>query len=289
MKAKRNVVLTMILFGSIGLFVRKIPLKSSEIAFYRAAIGSLFLWMMSFLKKRTPDFASARKYAFPLFLSGLFMGLNWVFLFEAFKRTSIAQATMLYYTAPILVMVYYLFIEKKRVTNQKIGALILAFIGLVFTVSKGNVFAGKHPAPALLFAFGAAGCYAAVILLNTSFKGITKEDVTFFQLLIASFTLAPYVLLEGTTSLSTLSFVPLLLLLIVGVIHTGLAYQLYFGSLQELPAPTVAILSYIDPVSALFFSVFLLGEALTFFQLLGALFILLAAFLSEYTPKLKTK
>lgn len=277
----------MILFGTIGLFVRNIPLRSSEIAFYRAAIGSVFLLTVSVVKTRKPNIESAKKQAFPLFLSGLFMGLNWVFLFEAYKRTSIAQATMLYYTAPILVMVYFLIFEQTVVTRQKVLALLLAFVGLGFTVSTRNADLLSQNGPAILFALLAAACYATVIVLNTTFTGISKEDVTLFQLVLASVALAPYVWIEGGTSVFTLSFGPLLLLGIIGVVHTGFAYQVYFGSLQELPAPTVAILSYIDPLSALVFSVFLLGERLTVLHLFGAVCILGATFLAEYKPTVK--
>src|SRR5699024_3220125 len=118
--------------------------------------------------------------------SGLFLALNWVFLFESYKRISIAQATLLYYTAPILVLLFSFFILKERLANTQLFSILLAFVGLWLTLGKVNPAEIFTTGSGAAFGLAAAVCYAGVMLLNPTLKGFENDDLTFFQLFIAA-------------------------------------------------------------------------------------------------------
>ena len=133
----------------------------------------------------------------------------------------------------------------------------------------------------ILFGLGAAVLYASVILMNKQMPGVPSYDKTIFQLSLASIALLPYVLLTENWSSIALTPAALALLLVAGILHTGIAYWMYFGSMDRLPSHTVALLSYIDPILAIFLSVLLLKEPMSVSAGIGAVMILGAAYISE--------
>ena len=285
MAGKTTFIFSMLIFGSIGLFVRFIPLSSGEIAFSRALIGSLFMFGTMRIKKKSRFLKISNKQKILLFISGSFLGLNWLFLFEAYKRTTITQATILYYTAPILVLIYSFLFLKERVTKNQLIAIMFAFVGLWLTTGEGSVGVFHANNSGIVFGLAAAVCYAGVIIMNGTLTAVGSNERTFFQLMIAGLVLAPYVFLNGPVTYFSLSMRSWMFVLIIGVIHTGIAYQLYFSSLQKMKATSAALMSYIDPLSAMVFSVVILQERMTPNEIIGGLMILLAAILAEWKPK----
>ena len=136
---------------------------------------------------------------------------------------------------------------------------------------------------------GAAVFYATVILLNKSIHQVEGIHRTFLQFLSAIVVLIPYVLSTNGITLSSLNAVGWVNLLIVGLVHTGITYCLYFSSLKELPGQEAAILSYIDPLVAVLVSVTLLGESMTAMQVIGGALILGFTLLNELSPVPKAK
>src|SRR4051794_20195679 len=137
MNGKMRLIITMLIFGSIGVFVKKIDLSSSEIAFFRGVIGSLFLLAASFLVKHKPSLKALKQNALLLLLSGGAIGLNWIFLFEPYRYTTISNATISYYFAPIFVMILAPWVLKEKLTSVKVGCIITAMIGLFLIVNPG--------------------------------------------------------------------------------------------------------------------------------------------------------
>jgi len=289
MNAKLKLITAMLLFGSIGLFVRFIPLESMMIAFFRALIGAVFLFGVLLLKKTPPSIEQAKKQKMSLFLSGLLLGLNWVFLFEAYKKTSLSQATLLYYTAPVLVLFYSVVVLKERLSWLKGGTMLLALTGMGLTLWQPGIPLFQLNIEGILFGISAAVCYAGVMILNPRLKGFKKEELAFFQLTTAALVLLPYNLPAIGSSFSSLTPIAVLLLVVVGIVHTGIAYQLYFSALTEMNPSTAALMSYIDPLSALLFSAVLLKENLLIGEQIGGGLMLLAAVLQELPPSLAKK
>ncbi|WP_462408585.1 DMT family transporter [Neobacillus sp. Marseille-QA0830] len=288
MKGKMRLVVTMLIFGSIGLFVKNIDLSSSEIAFLRGVIGSLFLLLASFLVKHKPSIKALKQNAILLLVSGAAIGLNWIFLFESYRYTTISNATISYYFAPVFVMILAPWVLKEKLTGGKIVCIILAMAGLFLIVNPGSGSADGSQNHMLGIFYGllAAALYASVILMNKFIKNLSGFEITLVQLMAAALVLLPYIGWKGQLNFAGLNSKSILFILILGIIHTGLAYFLYFTSIQKLKGQTIAVLSYIDPISAVIFAAIFLNESMTWMQMIGGILILGSTFASE---KLETK
>ena len=279
---KLKLVTAMVLFGTIGLFVRYIDLPSSIIALARGVVGMLFLLAVILLRGSKISAEAVKKNLLWLILSGACLGMNWILLFEAYRFTTVATATLCYYLAPIIVIAVSPILLKEKLTLRKVLCTIVALVGMVMVSGVvQNGIPSFAEAKGILFGLGAAVLYAGIMLLNKKIHDISAYDKTVVQLGISAIVLIPYCLL--TEDISSLHISPqvLVLLLLVGVVHTGVTYFLYFGSMGHLPAQTVAIVSYVDPVVAVLISIFILGEGMNALGVIGAVLVLGAALVSE--------
>lgn len=271
----------MLIFGTIGIFRRYIPLPSAFLAFSRGILGGLFLMAFLKLKRRKPEERLPVRTALWLAVSGAVMGVNWILLFEAYNYTTVAVATLCYYMQPTIVVLLSPVLFKERLTLRKGACAAVAVIGMVLVsgVIGGGPQAGDPRG--VLFGLGAAVCYAAVVIMNKKITGVEAFQKTKVQLMSAGIVMIPYLLLTGGFSVDGVSALTVILLLAVGIVHTGVAYVLYFGSLEGLKAQSAAIFSYIDPVAALFFSALFLREPLSLPGIAGAVMIIGSAVVSE--------
>ena len=281
-KEKSMLLLSMVIFGTIGLLRRYIPCSSGFLALTRAVIGAVFLLILVRMKKQKPDLTAIRKNGLLLILSGAALGFNWIFLFESYNHTSVATATVCYYLAPILVILFSPILFREKLTRrQRIGA-VCAMAGLIAVSGLPDTgLPGWEEWKGICFGLAAAVLYACVMILNKKLRSIGPYDKTISQLFLAAAVMLPYVLLTehpGQMQLMPGSF---FLLLVAGIVHTGIAYWLYFGSMAVLKAQTVALYSYLDPIVAIVLSLVVLKEPMTPISVIGAVLILGSAFLSE--------
>jgi RarD protein len=283
MKGKLKIIIAMLIFGSIGLFVRTITMSSNEIALLRAIIGSVFLGITGFLLKQKPSFRQIKENLIILLLSGSAIGFNWILLFQAYKYTTISNATLSYYFAPVFVIIMSPIILKEKLNFRKTLCVTLSMIGLflILNLNGGYNQNSYNHLKGIAFGLSAALLYSAVIILNKFIKNLSGFETTLIQLFLAALVLLPTIALQGNINLGSISASQWILILILGIIHTGIAYYLYFTSIRELEGQAVAIISYIDPISAVFFSVIFLSEAVTMRQLIGGILILGSTFFSE--------
>lgn len=286
MNAKIKITAAMVTFGTIGILVRYIPLPSSIIALVRGVLATIFLLAVMAGGKRWPDKTAITRNLALLLISGALIGFNWILLFEAYNYTSIAVATLCYYLAPVFVIIASPFVLQEKLSMKKALCVIAALAGMVLVSGVIQNYASGGNTEDLnltgvLLGIGAGALYATIILMNKKLKDISSYDTTVMQLAAASIVLVPYCLL--TVDMGALEVTPVsaVLLLIVGIVHTGIAYVLYFGSIKELPAQTVAIFSYIDPILAVLLSALLLKENMDMLSILGAVMILGSTFVSE--------
>ena len=271
----------MVIFGSIGIFVRSIPLQSSLVALVRAVVGVLFLLAVLLLKRKPISWISVRKNLLFLCLSGIAIGFNWILLFESYRYTSVAVSTLCYYVAPIIVIIASPFVLKERLTFKKILCVLLSLAGVFCISGIGTQSLPSSSYIGIFLGLGAAVLYASVMLMNKRLSGIGAFDKTILQLAVAASVMIPYNILTWEPISASLTAETVVLLLTVGAVHTGLAYYLYFSSMEHLSAQTIAIASYIDPVVAVIASVALLQEPFTWLTGLGSILIIGAAALSE--------
>ena len=286
MNATLKLTLSMFVFGTIGIFRRYIPLPSSMLAMTRGIVGMLVLLAFLRLKKVKLDRRAIRKNAPVLILSGVAMGVNWILLFEAYNYTSVATATLCYYLAPIFIIIVSPFLLKERITARKLVCVAVALLGMVFVSGVLQTgISGISELRGILLGIAAAAFYASVVLLNKRLGDVPAYDRTILQLGAAGVALLPYVLLTENVAAMEFTGLSVLMLAIVCVVHTGISYALYFGSLMELKAQNAAILSYIDPVVAIILSALLLREHMGVLGAIGAVLVLGAAIISELPEK----
>ena len=285
-KAKASLIFSMLVFGTIGIFVRYIPLPSSVIALTRGVIGTVFLIVVTLKRGPGISWKAIRRNLLNLCLSGAFIGINWILLFESYRFTTVATATLCYYMAPVFVTISAPFLFKERLTKKKMLCIAGALVGMIFVSGIWNTgISGTGELRGVLYGIGAAVFYASVILLNKKIRDISAYDKTMMQLAAASIVLLPYTVLTEKVSVLSLTPVAVILLAVVGILHTGLSYTLYFGSMKELEAQTIAIFSYIDPIVAILLSALFLKEPLGIGGIAGAIMVLGAALISELPDK----
>lgn len=285
MNPRFMLIASMVIFGTLGPFVRNIPVSSGELALYRALLAAALLLVYLIFTKQKIPFAEIKKETPLLLLSGVAMGINWILLFEAYKYTSVSVATLSYYFAPVIVTVVCPVLFKEKLTVKQIFCFVMSTVGLVMITGVGT--GGECDLIGILFGLGAACFYATVVLLNKFIRNVEGIHRTFLQFISAIIILLPYVLFTSGITLDSMDGKGWINLLIVGLVHTGVTYCMYFSSLKELPGQKAAILSYIDPLVAVLLSVTVLGEKMTIWQLLGGMLILGFTMWNEISPKKK--
>ena len=273
-KARISLIISMIIFGSIGIFVKNISLPSGEIALYRAVLAAILIGGLLLITGQKIPFTKIKKEIPFLLLSGFAMGFNWILLFQSYKYTTVSVATLSYYFAPVIVTLACPLLFKEKMGAKQWICFLMSTIGIIIITGVGDLSKGANHLVGIAFGLGAAVLYATVILLNKYIKNVEGIHRTFLQFIAAIIVLVPYVLLTDGINLTSLSSPGWTSLITVGLVHSGIAYSLYFSSLKELPGQKAAILSYIDPLVAVVASVLILGEPITISQIFGGILIL---------------
>lgn len=281
-KYKIRVIISMLIWSTVGIFVKEIKLASIEIAFYRSFIGCAFIIILNVFKKEKFILKDIKANIKVLAATGISLGLGWALLFQGYKYTTISNATLAYYIAPIIIIIMSAILFKEKINFKKTLCITIAMAGLILIVKSNDVtsVAYNHKL-GVIYAVAGGFFYAFVVVLNKYIKNLSSSITTIIQLFAASLILQPFVF-SNMGNILTLDLKSLILLFIVGVIHTGSTYTLYLSSVRYLEGQTIAILSYIDPIFAVILSTILLKENMTAVQMLGGAMILGAAFVSEY-------
>ena len=275
-------IMAMVIVGTIGIFRRNIALSSAALAFSRGILGSLSLGAFVKVRGQKIFHGMEIKKLFLLILNGAIIGVNWIFLFEAYRFTTVAVATLCYYLQPTLLILVSPIFFKEKLTGKRLFYALIAFLGMVLV---SGVLGGGDTGSLKGVAFGlaAAVLYTMAVVINKITLGVDAYEKTIIQLASAGIVLIPYILMTEDISAIQLDTITIVLVLIVGIIHTGLVYFFYFGSMESMSAQAVAVFSYIDPVVAVIASWAFLGEPLTVPVIIGAVLIIGSAFLSERT------
>lgn len=285
MGAKLKIIISMMVFGTIGVFVKNISLASGETALFRAIIASIAIIAYQLISGKRINISEIKKDLPLLFLSGAAMGFNWIFLFEAYNYTTVSISTLSYYFAPVIVMIACPILFKEKLTARQIICFIMSTFGLILIIGVGGTNTGTNNFKGICFGLSAAVCYSTVVILNKFIKNVTGIDRTLLQFFAAIIVMLPYVFATSGIHLNTAGNIGIIMLLIVGIVHTGIIYCLYFSSLKDLKGQEAAILSYIDPLVAIIVSVTILKESITIMQVIGGLMILGFTLLNELKIK----
>lgn len=289
-KAMIGVIIPMLIFGTIGIFRQYTDIPSGFLAAARGLIGAAVLFLVMLVTRAKINRQALKKNFLLLFISGAMIGVNWILLFEAYRYTTVPIATLSYYMAPIFVILGASVILKEKLTSVKLICALIAFVGIILVAfgsdSGGENMDGKNHLLGILLGVGAAALYASDILINKVVDGVGAEERTLVQLFTAGAVCVPYTLLAENAVNVSFTATSTVMVIIMGILHTGIAYTLYFGSMKKLRAGTVALLSYIDPVSAVILAIiFIKGSVLTLLGWIGAVLVLGAAVVSELPSK----
>lgn len=290
-QAKLMLLSAMAIWGSIGIIRHYIPVDSGTLALLRSVIGAVSMALLLAVLRRHADWAGIRANGRLLVLSGFAVGINWLLLFEAFKHTSVAVATVCYYMAPIGVMLFSPLVLGEPINRHKGLGILMAFLGIAFVSGLFSADNAGVTLTGVLYGLGAATFYMSVVLLNKRMTPMEPYTKTGVQLAASATVLLPYIVFQQwNTPMDWAIWTPTVigLTLILGFVYTGLACALYFGSMDRLPAQTVALFSYLDPILAVILSTVLLGEPLTPSLVIGTVLVLGGAFIGERQPKARS-
>lgn len=285
MKALIQFITSMVIFGTIGLIIKQIHINSVEIAMLSSFIGCIFLVLIYIIRNKKLDFSFLKKYKWLIVLSSFALAGNWVFLFQSYQYTSIANATLGYYFGPIIVLLLSPFILKETLSKKSILCIVAYLIGLIFILSNGFLQPGTNDVLGILISMLAGSCYACLMISNKFIKQGSRMDLTVFQLGITSLILLPFVfIINGHFEIQTQLFaIPFIAFL--GIVNTGIGFWLFFSGMEKLNGQNIALLSYIDPLVAIFISGLILREHFTGLQIVGGIILIASTFLSEFSFK----
>lgn len=272
-------ILAMLIFGTNGVIASQIPLPGAEIVLTRTILGSVCLALLFLILKNKPNITQMKRQWKWMLFSGASMALSWVCLFEAYQKANVSVATLEYYCGPVIVMALSPIVFKEKLTPVKITGITLVVIGMVFINKEGFTSVGSSAG--LMYGLFSAVFYSSMVISNKRIKNLTGLDLTLAQLVIAGILVAPYVWLTRTGGV-VLGPQAVVAIIFLGIVNTGFACFLYFSSIHDLPAQTVGLCSYIDPLVTLLLSSLFLGERMSGLQTAGAVLILGGAAFGEF-------
>ncbi|PLS09677.1 DMT family transporter [Neobacillus cucumis] len=281
MKSKIQFILSMIIFGTIGLVVRYIDLASSERALLSSFLGCLFLLLVFFMIKKKISWNLVKSNALFLILSSIALGGNWIFLYQSYDQTTIANATLGYYCAPVFVMILSPFVLREQLSIKKIVCIGVAIIGMLMILGEGVRASSSDDLIGFSFGLIAAAFYASLLLLNKFIKDMGNLELTIIQLGITTLLLMPYVFFTEGFGIFEVSSSSIPFILILGIINTGIGFWLFFSGMEGLKGQSIAMLSYVDPFMAILTSAIILQEQMTIVQMLGGVLLLGSTFVCE--------
>ncbi len=283
MKSYIKLIASMLIFGSLIVFIKSISFTSEQIVLARTMLGSIFLFLFMLVSKHEFVWANIKKNIVPLLLAGTGLGLNWLFLFEAYNYIPVSVATMLYYFSPVILVIASPFLLKEKLKLRTVVIVLIALFGM-FLVN--GFTTGQTSVVGTILALASACLYAMIVISNKFIKDLKSVEISFIEMLISCVIMFFYTLATDGIIPQVIDTKSVVNILIVGVVHTAIAYILYFSSIRELPAQFVAVFSYIDPVFTLVLSALVLHEDMTPVQVVGAVLIMgTAAFEQAFVKK----
>ena len=276
-------IAAVILYGTIGMCLRWVQAPSELAALCRGVIGAVFILLYQRLRGRHPDRGAIRKRLPLLILSGVSLGLNWIFLFAAYMKTTVAVASLCNYLAPVIVILIAPAVLREKLDLRKIPFVLLALGGILLV--SGVLENGGGETAGVLLGLAAALFFVLVVICNRKLREVPALDRSMLQLAVSAATILPYVLLRNGIAMSGIDLRSWGIILLLGVVHTGLAYCFYFSGMSSLPVQSVAILGYLEPVVSVLCSVLFLHESMTPAGWIGAALVLVSAAVSESLPE----
>lgn len=266
-----KLTISMAIFGSIGFFTINTGIPAVELVFVRCICATLFLSGMWYLTGGHKTEKWSKNEILRTLLCGVFLVLNWVFLFKAFEVMSISIAISIYNLAPIFVLILGTLFLRERLTFSGILATAICFVGSIFIVGIENFQSiDQFLNSGFIWALLSAICYALTMFTSKTIQNQSPYATTYLQTIVGIIMLLPFCNFEVFTDLTTSNW---LYILGTGIIHTGFVYYLFFDSIRNLSTIVVSVLVFVDPVVAILLDSILLDFRPTIIQTFGIILI----------------
>ena len=280
--------LAMFMYGTTGCLFRFTSLPAGLLVLLRAVIGVIFLIIFMVITRKKPNIEAIKKNVWWLILSGLSIGLNWIFLFEAYNNTTVANASLINYLAPALFIVVSPLIFKEKLPIYKLIFVFIALLG-VFLVSGFFKLDGDSSLKGIILSILASLGYLGILIFNKKQTNVPPIDKVIIELSSACIVMLPYALFTTNFSELVINLDTVLYVLVFGIILTGVAYILYLGPMEKMESIHISILSYVEPVASVLLSFIVLHEDLTIYSIIGGIMILGSTLLCEIIKDKKEK
>lgn len=278
-RAQIKLLSAMALWGTMSLFVKNIEMASSTLALTRAVIAVITLYILRCCLHQKIDWQTCRKDWAGLLISGAALGLNWTMLFSAYNYVSVSVATLCYYFAPTLIILFCAIFFHEKMTQKQWLCFLISTLGLILIINVNS--SGNDMLKGIFFGLCAAIFYAVIMLANKTIHHVGGIDRTLIQLMISILFLFPYCFMTSSLTFTSLSLHSIINMLILGIVYTAFAYTLFFSAISELPGQKAAIMTYIDPLVAVLTSALILHETILPMQILGGILVIGSAIVSE--------
>ncbi len=285
-KAYLQYFAALLLFGMNGLLVSAIQLPSCEIVFLRTLLGSGVLFCL--VAAMRPARLSRRDGLFVVG-SGIAMGASWTVQYEAFQLIGVGISSLVYCLGPVLIVALAprLLGERPSVAHKVGLAIVLLGVALI----NGQALGSGASAVGIVCALATVAAYVVMVLLIKRANdtcGMRGPAVQMAAACALSFAASIVLQAAGLERLAVPAASDMAPLLVLGLVNGGICCYWYFDSISKLPAQSVAVCDYLEPLSALVLSSVVLGETLGEWQIVGAVLVFLGAVGSELSHRCLT-
>lgn len=271
-------LISLVIMGSQGIVASFSSLPSMHLVFTRTVIGSIVLLIVCALHKYKFKCLKNRKEAICLFLSGFSLGAGWIFLYQAYAIIGVSISTLLYYLGPMIALVLSPIIFKEKLTKAQVLGIIISFLGAVLL--NGKIAGDPTKIHGIILGILSGVSYALMLIFNKNVKTASGMENTTIQIVASFILITIFLLFNGGIHIHIegKEWFPVLW---IGLINTCLACYFYYKTIPRLPISTIAIFSYLDPVSAVILSAVILGETLSIIQIIGVVLVIGGAAFSQ--------
>ncbi len=264
------ILLAIFLWSSLGIVVRLSRVEIHVLIFYSLIVSLIVQGLILVQKRYRKEIPELKQMKYPLIL-GIFSLVNTFAYFYAFQNTTIANAVLTHYTAPVIVALLASFLLKEKLTGKIVIILLLASAGLWIMLG-GFSLKGGHVAGIIAGLISGFAYAAVVIFLRIYSQDFSPLVLCFFTNMVIALLLVPFIRDFPSTAIWSYLF--------MGVVHSTIAPILYFKGLQSVTANRAAVLGYLEPVCAIMFSMLLLNEIPRGQSVIGGMLIVFSGYLT---------
>lgn len=265
-----EMVIAMLLSGSIGLFVIKSGQSPINIVFFRCIIAAICLVPICFYYGYFKNKYLDKKKVLLMIASGLLIVFNWALLFAAFPKTSISLATIVYHVNPFIILFLGMIVFREKINKNDIFWTILAFIGLIIIIGLGKSSLNYNELFGLLLVLIATTLYSFSVLITKKLTSTPPLLIILIQTVSGTIVMVPFISILQTPPVG----IQWIYIIFLGIFHTALVYFLMYSAIKKIPLNNIAILSFIYPLSTVIIDYFFFNHLLTINQIIGAILIL---------------